>query len=795
MKNLITCFVFFTVFQVVYSQSPQVDWLQQSGTGNIEVGGKIIRDFQGNYITLTAFKGGTTIAGQSFSQLGNALAYDYVLSKFDNNQVLDWQKHVYSTNALYQPEEINLHVDGSGNTFICFYTWTIFSANTFYIDNLSIFPGANKEGAFVTKIETNGNIAWTSTVTSSTIQLPKSYLRQNGNFVLYTTVGTTWNINGIDYSNNVGQRLIFEFSPTGNLIDTEGYGQNELEITEYKPYTSGTSLGFLNFFVFTNINGNAVISFGHWDALVCSVNSSQSITWFQQIGSNDPNGEEMIRHLKSTPTNIYAIGYTKATPGSSLTFNGIANSQQIISNIPNQGWFVSKYDHSGGLIWANFPLSAPFYSNIDILYADLDSEGSIYICGRFNGVITLSNGQIKQSNGDEDGFILKLESQTGNIGWFQQIGSAVTDEIFYVDAVEDNEIYVAARINGTTTFFDEQVTSLGADDALYAKLSGCAAPAIVINTSGPTTLCNGQSITLSTPAQTGATYAWINNNAIINGQTNNSLVVSQTGNYSVIVSLGGACVDTSDVINVQQSSTVFTIFTIPANTMGICPGNQLSLTTSIPFASYSWSNGNQSNLNAISQAGNYQVTVTDFSGCTGTATITISSFTPPPVPDIQVNSGTDCILVCISTIQPTKYKWRKNGDVVGNNSQFLDITTLGNGFYTVEITDANGCTSITSLCSITNCIDCIVGTHEQEKEKRKIRLYPNPSSGKFVCEILEKGNYRLKLFNAIGELEYSLDKVSEKSEHNFSFLANGIYILQLETEEGDKIIEKLIIQN
>jgi len=74
-------------------------------------------------------------------------------------------------------------------------------------------------------------------------------------------------------------------------------------------------------------------------------------------------------------------------------------------------------------------------------------------------------------------------------------------------------------------------------------------------------------------------------------------------------------------------------------------------------------------------------------------------------------------------------------------------------------------------------------------------LYPNPSSGQLVCEVLEKGYYQLKVFNAIGGMEYSIEKVSEISEHNFSFLANGIYILQLETEVGNKIIEKLIIQN
>ncbi len=72
----------------------------------------------------------------------------------------------------------------------------------------------------------------------------------------------------------------------------------------------------------------------------------------------------------------------------------------------------------------------------------------------------------------------------------------------------------------------------------------------VINASGSTTICSGQSVTLSTTSV--GTYSWSN------GATTQSISASSAGQYSVTVDYGSGCVLTSSVTNVVVNNFVFT---------------------------------------------------------------------------------------------------------------------------------------------------------------------------------------------------------------------------------------------
>lgn len=801
MKKIFVSFLLFCNSIVLFSQSPQVDWVEHYGTGNDEFSWKIIKDFQNNYFTVTGFRGGTNFAGQNFTHLSESHIWDFVVSKFDASNVLQWQKHIYCTADPALPGVANMSfpdckIDGSGNIYVY-----IEYDGILHVENSNIASGSTQQfqtnAQSVTKINNSGNIDWMKNlITGSSLAVSNKDvfdLNSSGEILLHVwcydgNQDVVVNGNVIPISSNFGNMLFAKFSSTGQymwhtLMPEGNWNNSKIKFdnnTNQDAFITGANPGQLTLNNSNNIVLSATSGSGAFVARSQAI-SFASVFWAKRIIGSGSTQVQQI--LTDNFGNFVALGVSDANLdfGDSITLEGSTKYA-----------FIVKYKSDGTTVLAN----SLVFGNVYLRYSSFDMLGNFYLCGSFTDSITFNNNSklLAEAANTNTGFLAKF-SASGEFQWAIKVNGLFSTEITSAQAVGDNEIYISGIIKGTSIFENNTIQCYGELDPFYSKLSGCAAPAVEINSSGPTTLCNGQSVTLSTPVQTGATYAWIKDNTIISGQTNNSLVVSQPGNYSVIVSLGGACVDTSEVISVQQSSTIFTITTIPANITGICPGNQLTLTTSIPFASFNWSNGNQSNLNAITQAGNYQVTVTDFSGCTGTASITISAFTPPPVPDIQVNSGTDCILACISTIQPIKYKWRKNGDVVGNNSQFLDITTLGNGFYTVEITDANGCISITSPCSISNCMDCTVGIQEAESEKSKLKIYPNPSSGQIVCEVFEQGYFRLKVFNIVGEIVYLHEKVSGKSEHNLSFLPNGIYFLQLETEEGGTLKEKVLIQN
>ena len=64
---------------------------------------------------------------------------------------------------------------------------------------------------------------------------------------------------------------------------------------------------------------------------------------------------------------------------------------------------------------------------------------------------------------------------------------------------------------------------------------------------------------------------------------------------------------------------------IPDTNISICEGASINLSTTEPYDSYAWSNGTNTRINTVSNAGNYFVNVTDSNNCIGTSnSITIS---------------------------------------------------------------------------------------------------------------------------------------------------------------------------
>lgn len=121
--------------------------------------------------------------------------------------------------------------------------------------------------------------------------------------------------------------------------------------------------------------------------------------------------------------------------------------------------------------------------------------------------------------------------------------------------------------------------------------------------------------------------------------------------------------------------------------------------------SYSWFNGNSlistSNpTGPILSSGTYSVTIISAAGCTASASITI---TEPPLlmvtssanPNVLCHGGDGgkAIAVCSGGKSPYTYKW-------SNNLTTDEVSNLLAGFYTVTVTDNNGCTA-TATAGIT----------------------------------------------------------------------------------------------
>jgi hypothetical protein len=169
----------------------------------------------------------------------------------------------------------------------------------------------------------------------------------------------------------------------------------------------------------------------------------------------------------------------------------------------------------------------------------------------------------------------------------------------------------------------------------------CVNPNAVINYSGSSNLCAGQSKWLVAGPTGAYSYSWkLNGNTIV-GANNDSLSVNAAGGYTVTVTEGisGSCTATSTAVNITVSAAINPVITWNG-TLSLCPGTTVTLISSAATGNL-WSTGATTQNIVVSAGGNYTVTVTDANGCSGTSSpITVYSLNCGG-PTTQIRSS-DC---------------------------------------------------------------------------------------------------------------------------------------------------------
>lgn len=221
---------------------------------------------------------------------------------------------------------------------------------------------------------------------------------------------------------------------------------------------------------------------------------------------------------------------------------------------------------------------------------------------------------------------------------------------------------------------------------LNANQAACGGAVAVVTSSGPLNFCQGGSVTLTAPS--GISYQWSG------GQTTQSITVNTTGTYTVSVSNGTSCNSISSPVNVTVLSKPTPL--ISANgSSNICSGQSVMLTASAGN-SYQWSNGATTQSVNISTAGNYQVTVTNSNGCTGTSPTHTVTQNTIPVPVINVSGSTtfcDGSYATLSAPAGYSYQWSN-----GKTTQTINAYTAGS--YSVTVTSGAGCSSTSQAVNI-----------------------------------------------------------------------------------------------
>ncbi|MFN8323720.1 MAG: T9SS type A sorting domain-containing protein [Chitinophagales bacterium] len=210
-------------------------------------------------------------------------------------------------------------------------------------------------------------------------------------------------------------------------------------------------------------------------------------------------------------------------------------------------------------------------------------------------------------------------------------------------------------------------------------------PAPSITPSGSTAICAGSSVTLDV-GNGYSSYSWSN------GSTSPTIVANQSGSYICSVTLNG-CTGVASPVTVTVTDPTPSISANGPTTF--CTGGNVTLDAGSGFASYVWSNGDQTQLTLINQAGSYAVTVTK-NGCTGVSnTVTITITTNNLNPQI---SATPSLNICPGGSTSLDAGAGYDTYLWSNTSTTQTISANSTATYTVTVTQ--GACSGTASASV-----------------------------------------------------------------------------------------------
>ncbi|MFN5417243.1 MAG: T9SS type A sorting domain-containing protein, partial [Flavobacteriia bacterium] len=304
-----------------------------------------------------------------------------------------------------------------------------------------------------------------------------------------------------------------------------------------------------------------------------------------------------------------------------------------------------------------------------------------------------------------------------------------------------------------------------------------AVPVIVSN--GSTTICQGQSVELSSSS--------LVNNSWSTGELTQVITVSNPGTYSVTVSQLG-CSATSLPLNVIVTQTPATPIIMADGSYTFCQGGSVNL-SSTANSNFVWSTGQTAPVINVSSSQVITVTVT-INGCSSTSSpLTVTEFSNPivtltPINDVCNTSG----VFALTNGLPSGGNYTVNG--VSTTTFNPATENLGANTIVYTLLDGNGCTGSTSgNINVLNCLSL------EEEAQNLFTVYPNPSSGVFYLKSENIESVRsVVLHDALGRIVNVYFDITEATIFDLSEYAEGMYTISIKGDDFENIQKVQLIK-
>lgn len=344
------------------------------------------------------------------------------------------------------------------------------------------------------------------------------------------------------------------------------------------------------------------------------------------------------------------------------------------------------------------------------------------------------------------------------------------------------EPWLKYKLKNNCTAYNLFTTTLNSDTDVTSQ-QNCNLPPLVIAAAGPTTICEGNSVTINS----ASSLNWST------GSIGNSITVSNAGNYfgtdancqtsniiTVNISLIDSVVQVLALCNGQTytigtntysvNGSYFDVFTNSNNCDSVV-NTQLTFSNSVQgidiqnaCGPITWIDGNTYSTN--NSTATFTLTGGSAFGCDSVVTLnlTINSV------DVNViNNGSQIS----ATASSATFNWLDCNSAftpVGGQTSSIFTPTV-NGNYAVEVTQ-NGCKD-TSTCYLFSS----VGVEDWYFEN--VLIYPNPTEGILYIRTGDLKSVEVKIYSLLGELVFQT--ISNQFESTSIELnsSSGVYILEL----------------
>jgi len=211
---------------------------------------------------------------------------------------------------------------------------------------------------------------------------------------------------------------------------------------------------------------------------------------------------------------------------------------------------------------------------------------------------------------------------------------------------------------------------------------------VITTTASPTSICAGQTATLTAGGATS--YTW---SANAGSATSSTTTVSPTVTDTYTVT--GDALGCTATQTVSIAVTPAPSLTVNANPASICAGQTATLTVS-GATTYTWSSGGQTATEIVTPTITTTYTITgDNAGCTANETVTVN-VTPLPSLTVTANPASVCPgqTATLTASGAATYTWSANSG--GGNGNPITVSPIGNTTYTLAGTQS-GCSDSTTI--------------------------------------------------------------------------------------------------